>query len=318
LVGAGRGWKVIDRSELAAAPEAYSFSWPGPEAAEALTRSVERFGLLHPLLAISEGGRLTVVSGWRRLAALAKLGTRSTPVGLLEPRSPQHLWDALLEDRLLSGPLNPVELGLYARKRMEATGEDLPGVAAAVGVRPGLPEKAGSWEDHLWVAGLPDRHRAGFAEGRFPAQGVRVLSRAPREDALAVLELLGGARVGVNKFAELARWLLECAWREGLPVVAWAEREGLGGGAGDPEALRREARRRRFPTVTVWEESFPRDCSRARLPAEARLSHASGFEGGRLTCSLAFSSLGQLRALAAEVVAAVDEGRLDPLSRYLG
>ena len=317
MVGAVRDWKLVGPSELATAPEAYSFSWPSPEAAGALVRSLRLFGLLHPLLAVSEGGRLTVLSGWRRRVALEELGAEPVPVGVLEPRSPQHLWDTLLEDRLLSGPLNSVEVGLYARKRMNATGEDLIGVSTALGGRPGLPEKPGALQDYFWIAGLPDRHRDGFAEGRFPVQGVRVLSRAPREDALAVLDLLGDARVGVNKFGELARWLLECAWRDGLPVSAWAEREGLGIGATGPEALRRDVRRRRFPTVTAWEDSFQRDCSRARLPAETRLSHAPSFEGGRLTCSLAFSSVEQLRALAVAVVAAVDEGRLEPLGRYL-
>jgi hypothetical protein len=301
--------------ELVSDPETYSFSWPGPERAGELGASLRRFGLLRPLFAVEAGDGLKVVAGARRLRHLSE--PDAVPVGVVQASPVEDLWDFLLEDQLQAGSLNPVEIGLYARKRMAATGEDAASLSARVSARLGLPERPGALEDPLWIAGLPDPLKDAFAGGRLPAQGVRVLARAPREDALAVLAVLGRARLGANKFTELARSILECAWREGIPAADWLEREGLTAGAPDPERLRREVRRSRYPTVAAWEDSFQKDAAGARLPGGAHLSHPAGFEGGRLTCSLAFASLGELRSLLAELGLAVEEGRLEPLAKYL-
>jgi hypothetical protein len=235
---------------------------------------------------------------------------------------PPELWDLLLEEHLAARPLNPVELGLYVRRRTAGTGESPAGLPAELFRRLGLPPRAAALEDYLWISELPPAHRDGFALGRLPLAGVRVLLRAPREDALALLDLVGapssGAAVGVNKLSELARWALECAWGEGLPLAAWAEREGLRAFAGEPERLRAEVRRRRYPELTAWEADFREDVREAGLPPPVRVSHAPGFEGGRLTCAVTFASLEELGGALAALEECLRSGRLDRLGRYLG
>lgn len=319
-------WRRVSLGELVLAPERYAFSWPGDSDAP-LRESLARFGQLRPLL-VRDGPEPVLVAGHRRAAALEALGAESAwarvlPFSFGEPvTDPPELWDLLLEEHLAARPLNPVELGLYVRRRTAGTGESFAGLPPELFRRLGLPPRPAALEDSLWVSELPPAHRDAFALGRLPLPGVRVLRRAPREDALALLGLLGpssaGTAVGVNKLSELARWALECAWGEGLALAAWAEREGLHTLEGEPERLRAEVRRRRYPELTGWEADFREDARGLGLPPQVRVSHAPGFEGGRLTCSLSFSSLEELGSALAALEEALRSGRLDRLGRYLG
>lgn len=317
MVGLG-DWRTVGAAELSRAPSRYSFSWLSPEAEADLCGSLRRFGLLRPILCSEGAEGLTVVSGHRRLEILGESGQDRVPVHVLPPSSTSELWDLLLEDHLESRALNPVEVGLYVRLRQRDTGEDAEKVARRVLPRLGMPPKPASLEDPLWVADLPDRHRDAFAEERLPLQGVRILARADRQDSLAVLDLLEGARVGVNKFSEIARWVLECAWAEGKNAEAWLAQAGLKPLRRDVEGLRRELRRRRYPQLTQWEESFEGDVRRAGLPRNTRIAHSKAFEGGRLSCAIAFASLEELEGSLAELLELVRAGRLAPLDRYLG
>lgn len=319
-------WRGVSLGDLVPAPERYAFSWPG-EGDALLRESLGRFGQLRPLLVLEGPEPVPVLAaGHRRATLLRALGeeaawARVLPFSFGEPgKDSPELWDLLLEDHLTARPLNPVELGLYVRRRTAGTGEDPAALPPELLRRLGLPQRPGALDDYLWVADLPPRHRDAFALGRLPLPGVRVLLRAPREDALALLDLVGPlpGGVGVNKLSELARWALECAWGEGLALAAWAEREGLGAWAGEPERLRAEVRRRRYPELTAWEADFREDARGLDLPPEARVSHAPGFEGGRLTCTVSFSSLGELGRALTALEECLGSGRLDRLGRYLG
>ncbi|MFU8856914.1 MAG: ParB/RepB/Spo0J family partition protein [Deferrisomatales bacterium] len=311
-------WRRLSLGEVLPEPERYPFSWPGDDAG--LRESLARHGQLRPLLVLWEAGpRPVLAAGYRRAAILQGLGEGSAWVRLVAPPADRRdLWALLLEDHLAARPLNPVEVGLYARRRTADTGEGPDDFPPAVFERLGLPPRPRVLDDFLWIADLPPRHRDAFASGRLPLQGVRVLSRAPRDDALALLDLLAGAAVGVNKLSELARWALECAWGRGVPLDRWLAQENLAAFSGRPDRLRLEVRRRRYPELSAWEESFREDARALGLPSGARLSHAPSFEGGRLSCTLSFAALGELEEALETLLGLLRQGRLDPLGRYLG
>ncbi len=317
MVGAPVG-QPVRIADLKQQPDVYSFSWPSREDEQRLCRSLQEFGLFHPLVAIRTSDGLLLVAGRRRARILGDLGVERAAVRVAEAGEPAALWDLLLEEHRVARPLNPVEIGLYVRARMGATGEDAGEVARSVLPRLGLPPRTGVLDDYLWVAELPAQLRSGFADGRLPVQGVRVVSRAPRDDALVLLSLLSRAPMGVNRFSELARSVLECAWAAGAPVDGWIREQGLEALADDPEALRREVRRRRYPRVAAHEADFERDIRSLRLPGNVRVTHPPWFEGGRLSCQIGFGSLRELEAAVAGLSDAAADGRLQALERYLG
>ncbi len=302
---------------LVDAPERFSFSWPGPGERDRLEQSLREHGLLRPVIGVEREGRTVVVSGSRRLRVLRRVGARRVLVRHVSLEGPA-LWDHLLADHLDHRPLNPVEAGLYLRQRTRDTGESLEALARGVFPRMGLAPRVRAARDPLWLSALPAEARDAVAEGRVPPAAARVLASAPREDALAVLGWLGRWRLGVNRFAELARWALESAWGQGKPVSVWLAEQGLERWEGSPEDLARRVRSARYPTLTALERDLA-GCIRALgLPRDVRIAAPPGFEGGFLVCSLRFRNLAELAARLRELAEDVEAGRWDRLRDFLG
>ena len=309
--------KTVALDALTDAPDRFSFSWPAPGERERLERSLRDHGLLRPLIAVEREGRTVVVSGARRFRILCRMGAREIPVRWVALEG-AALWEHLLADHLDHRALNPVEVGLYLRRRTRDTGESLDELAQRVFPRLGLPPRARAARDPLWLTELPGSLRDAVTEGRVPAAAARVLASAPREDALTVLQWLGRWPLGVNRFAELARWALESAWAEGKQVSAWLAEQGLDRWEGSPEELARRVRRARYPTLAALERDFAGCVQALDLPKGVRVEAPQGFEGGFLVCSLRFRGLAELAGKLRELAEQVEAGRWDRLKDFLG
>lgn len=296
-------------------PERFSFSFPTPADLERLRECICSQGQLFAFAAVRSGERFTLVDGARRLELLRELGATRIRLILMEP---EHLWDDLLALRLSSGPaLNAVETGRYLARRMADTGETARELAPEVFPHLGLPPREGAARDPLWLAGLPVEDALSFAGGDFSTSGVRILAGAPRADALAALKALRGFRLGVNKFTEAARLILECAWRDGITVEAWLDGIDLPSPADGGDRLREALKALRYPKLTELTSAFAADAAALPLSKRAALSHAPGFEGGRLRLTLSFATLSELADDAAKVAEKATAGELDILERYL-
>jgi hypothetical protein len=258
-----------------------------------------------------------LVSGGRRLAWAVAAGVPEVPVAVLEPCGPGELWDRLLAEAQDHRPLNPVEVGLYLRRRLAHTGETLETLEARVLPGLGLPPRAAAAADALWVGGLAPDHRHGFADGSRPLHAARLLRAASREDALAVLRATHELPGGVNKFTEVVRALLECSWRDGLSVAEWLGSQGLDGGGEGLEALREDLRCRRYPQLSRWEKAFPAAVAAAGLPPRVGIHPPRGFEGGRYQCRVTFTSLEELHRDLATILERLGDGRLAALGEFL-
>ena len=311
-------WRAVGTGQLESDPGVYSFSCPLPEEVRALEADLNRNGVLRPLLCSATGqGGWRVLSGHRRLQWALAAGLAGIPVAVLEPCGLPWLWDLLLADALDHRPLNPVEKGLYLRRRMGCSGESMADLEAAVLPLLEMPPRAAAADDVLWVSSLPPEVREGFADGTRPLHAARLLRGAAREDALAILGATAGLVGGINKFTEVVRLLLECSWRDGLPVRGWLGREGLDRVWQSLDEFRLEARRLRYPRLSRQEDTFSRVIDRAGLPPGGGIHAPRGFEGRRYQCRLSFSSLEELRRELKETLQCVDEGRLAGLEEFL-
>lgn len=310
-------WLVANIDQIGKRAESYSFSAPSDDEFQILEDSVQRFGVMRPLVCLAETGELVLVSGYKRLIILEEAGVQNIPLRILPRMDVYRLWDFLLEEHLGSRAMNPVELGRYCLLRENASGESQDQISKNVLPRLGLSPKASILDDAKWIAALPCRLKQPFADGRLPLQGVRVLKTAPREDALAVLALLLGAKAGVNKFVEIIRWIFECAWRENLTAGQLIEKEKLENLCMDSEALRSRLKILRYPRLSDLEAAFAVDIRAVKLPKNVNLSHPKGFEGGRLTCTASFSDLNKLEQILFAMLEGLKDGRFRNLSKYL-
>ena len=305
------------RSALALGGARYSFTLKGPEERNSLNDSLQRQGQLTPLLVVEDEGVLTVAAGSGRLAALTFGGVENIWVRrFLGSRI--ELWDRLLEEQLTGGPLNTGEVALYIKKRLADTGEDVKEFPLELLERLGLPPRHSALDDPLWIGSLEPPELFRYALGELPAKITRILMKAKRDDALAILRATRGMRLGANKIAEVVKCALECAWRDGISVSELLDSEELRAFEGDGEGFRAALRKLRYPTVTSWDEHFSEDVRALKLPDGVTVSHSPGFEGGRLRLTFAFSSFEGLGGDIGEVSEMLSTGAFAGLEKYLG
>lgn len=80
------------------------------ESLEELTHSMERHGLLHPVIAVRRNGAYTLVSGERRLRAAEKLGWKEIDA-IIKDLTDQDLLEIALVENLKRSDLNALEIG---------------------------------------------------------------------------------------------------------------------------------------------------------------------------------------------------------------
>lgn len=80
------------------------------ESLEELTQSMERHGLLHPVIAVRRNGSYTLVSGERRLRAAEKLGWKEIDA-IIKEMTDQDLLEIALVENLKRSDLNALEIG---------------------------------------------------------------------------------------------------------------------------------------------------------------------------------------------------------------
>jgi ParB family chromosome partitioning protein len=100
---------------------------------EELAASIVEVGLLEPPLGRVEGGRIVLVTGHRRLAAMKFLHKRRMPVQILRDLSPGDVLLAQLIGDDQRSRLDPVEEAKAIRRLMDTRGYTLDQVAARLG-----------------------------------------------------------------------------------------------------------------------------------------------------------------------------------------
>ncbi len=309
--------KPVKLSELYVDAGKWSFSFPPRERAEETSHSLVRFGVMRPVLVIETGGGVELVAGCARVAHCRAHGIDEIWARVVDGSDATGLWELLLEDQLAEGAMNIVEVGLYISKRLAETGESLADGAKGFFQRLGLSPKEGAAREPLWVAGLELAHQRRFVEGELPEAGLRLLTEAPRADALTILNVTAGMTLGRNKFIETARWAMEGAWREKLDVAAWLKANDLNDIA-EGETFRKAIWRLRFPQLSRWTDEFAADVTSLKLPGNVSISHSKGFEGGKLRLTTSFESVDELRETLEDIAESAEAGDLSPLEKYLG
>jgi hypothetical protein len=133
LAGEALAVSTIGLNDLESADERFSFSCPTAQEREELAQSLARFGQLRPLLGLrGADGKVTVAAGARRVELLGD-GVAPGAVALVRvvddvaTTNLAALWELLLEDHLLGGEPNVVEVGLYACSILEKRWKSWPG-----------------------------------------------------------------------------------------------------------------------------------------------------------------------------------------------
>ncbi len=297
---------LLDLARIAAGDQRYQLA-PGPatpSASPELSASIRRFGLLRPLIGheLEPGGKVVLVDGRHRLAALLELGARQAPCLLLTADTGEaDVLETALEAILAHRPVSPCEQALFCKKILQHLGRQQ---AAAFLPRFGLPPHPRSLDRLLELLALEENLLCGLHDGRLDGQAARQLISLAAADRLLLWGIIDRLRLSSGKQRKLVNSCRELALRRRTTVellLATPAAQQILGGPGDniPQLAGRlmdwlgaELR----PQLTAAEQEFETFRKTLGLPRQAQLCHAPSFESDELTLSLRFADRKQLQA----------------------
>lgn len=144
-----------------------------------LVRSIVQFGLLHPLVVISEDSKYRILAGHRRYVAVRGLGWEEIPCNVLELNH-REASDVTIMENLIREDVNPVDLGWYLRHLVEDDGMTQEQIGERLG-------KSASWASrYIKLTTIPDEMQAQIQQGNISFRGALELERIENPDVKTI------------------------------------------------------------------------------------------------------------------------------------
>jgi len=266
---------------------------------EDLVASIESLGLIHLPFIRKKGLRFIIVGGFRRIAALKKLGIAPVKARLLAG----HVACArvAIADNSLQRQLNLVEMSraLHLLADISHDAEHLAEQAAALALieNPRLMEKIKP------LCRLPGFIQKGIVSGSISLTMALELGALSSAAAKALVGLFAGLKLGLNRQREMLTLLREISLRDEIPLQAVIGEDRLQGlfraeELDLPQKTREILellRQRRFPSITAAGDRFERLKKDLKLGSGIKLIAPKNFEGTEYNLNMSFNSLSELK-----------------------
>jgi ParB family chromosome partitioning protein len=313
-----------------------------------LEESIRRHGLLTPLILRSVGGpergeaggqtgkaagdanppRFLIISGYKRLLALRRLGVESAAARVLpgESLGETEALHLSMECNRFGRGFGPVEAARGLKRLSDLAGLGPESLARRYAPILGLPPSEEVVEDYLRLADAKEEILDALMGGTISTGHALALARvAPSQQVSIYRRVLVPCKLNRKEFEEVLRHLGDLALKKDVPigdVLRWPEiakilEEEPGDARRRGTDLRFALKRLRYPRLSAVEQQFTRVLKAARLGEEVRLSPPRFFEGEFLDLAFRVRSPDDFERLAGILHRLRSEGRIESLFRIL-
>jgi hypothetical protein len=291
----------VDRMDLAPGPFTMSYGFD----LQPMKLSIKRAGLLNlPLLLESGAGRLIIVSGYRRIAALLEMDFKHLPARILKEREISSLDVLLINffDNLATREFNSVEKGMALSRLANhfSAGEILSHYMALLG----LPSRQPTLENYIsFDRDLDESLKRGLVEGRISEPAAKALLDLMPEERKAVGQLFLDLTFTINQQKQLIELLKDISRtkRTSMADVLQEQRfldirssHSLNGPQ-KTKSLLALLRLQKFPRLSRAEETFKKEVLRLQLPRHVRVQAPSYFESEFYRMEISFRNGKELK-----------------------
>jgi hypothetical protein len=291
-----------------------------------LCESIRNIGLLNPpCIGMGEKGEIEVITGYRRLLALKKLGwpeVTCEDLSFVLPSPRERLLFAFYEN-LASRVFNPVEKALILR-RLEPL-LDKEDILKRMMPLLSLPAHEGTFRFYAKLAEMNHAFKDAVAGGRISLNTAKSLMDLEPESAESAFQGIINLTLNFNQqtqFIDIMNDLFVIEGKfysqilEAEPMAAILENKHLN----KPQKAKKlleELRSRRYPRWKAAERRFQENIARLSLPEGARIDHPAYFEAPGYRLEVQFQDgvdlMEKLRRLSQ--VSGLEEFR-DPLDEH--
>jgi ParB-like chromosome segregation protein Spo0J len=277
---------------------------------EAMASSIRAVGLINaPLVTQEPAGGWVIVSGYRRICAVRRLGWKEIPCRDISDQrlSPLERLQVNLYENLGTRPFNDVEKGMaLARLAEHVSPADLLHQYMPL---LGLPSHRPLLETLIRVTlEFPPEMLEALAQGSLSTASCRLMLDMSTKDRLAVFQVLGSMRFNRNQkqqFIELLSDICGCSEGSisgllGEEAVRSIREDHRRNGPQKASALIRLLREKKFPLLTRAQQRFDRRVSALQLPKGTVIRHDRGFESPAYVLEVPFTNGEGLRRMLCE------------------
>ncbi len=262
---------------------------------ERLMNSLREVGLINPPLVAVRRGRFILVTGWKRVLACLQLSFASIPVRVSEEKDDLRNFLMAVHENLAARDFSSVEkaeiirrLKTFGVKKSQVIRDYLPLLD--------IPAASSFYEKYLALAELESDLKKAIHEKNIPFSVLQIFLELEPGARGLVMPIL--APLGQNKQKEILEDLQEISPRENIAVEdILKSREILHIQSSvelsplqKADRIRAWLRKRRYPSLSSWEESFDLTLRKMRWPKKIALKHSPFFEDEDISVAFSFKN----------------------------
>jgi len=274
----------------------YKISTGGPSGP--LVASIERVGILTPPVLIPKKDTTwSIVSGFKRIAALKRIGVRETIACMLDRKTdPIRCIEIAVIDNSIHRSLNPVEQGRAVLLLDSVYSDDVSLCRAADAL--GVPVNASAAQKLRFAAQMIPCLQNALINGQVALPVALQLSDMKElSDIEQLIELIDVMGLGLNRQREMLDWLKAISRREGISLTTLLEDVEIKRVVENHDMdhkqksrlLRGYFRQRRYPEMVETETRFKDMVKSLKLGNGIRLVPPQHFEGQVFNLTVQFS-----------------------------
>lgn len=302
---------VIELEQITAAAQPYRITTATDY--DSLATSIGAAGLINPPIVASKEDGLTIVSGHRRIAALALLGSDAVSVRYLPADLPEPtLISIAITENTYQRRLNVVEESRCYRllSRHFPSFDNEQQLLRHLG----LSNNKTYIKKTLPVSEMPESIQTHIISGTLSLPIALQLGELERGLAVKVADLFTYLKIGLNKQRELLRLVKEISKRDGrsFEAVLWDRNitdilEDKNKDLGlKVREIRMHLRQCRYPSITTFKKQFTRLRDDLTLPPKVDLLPPHDFEGADYELKLKFDDQKRLKKQLEQLLELVD------------
>jgi len=266
---------------------------------EKMIDSLKKIGLIHPPLVTYRQGRAILVSGWKRVLACLKLSLASIPVEVSQVEDDLQNFFMAFYENLATRNFSLVEKAEIIHKLKEFGLEKNHIIKDYLPLLD-IPSSSFCYEGYLALAQFKPEEKELIHEKNILFSSLQKLSAFKPESRKLILPFL--LSLGQNKQKEVLENLQEISQRENIPVEEFLMTEEIQDILSSEKLpplqkadnFRLLLRKRRYPLLSFWRESFDSSLKKMRWPKEIGIKHSPFFEDENISVTFNFKNKEEL------------------------
>jgi ParB family chromosome partitioning protein len=282
-----------------------------------LRSSIEKVGLIQPVILRKKSGGYQIVCGFRRISVMKELGKSEIESKVFEEKEMEEFqfFSLSLHENLSTRGFNTVEKAIALDKLMHRFQID-PDIVLQTFLPLFLLEPNEKiLNTFLSLAQMEEETKAYVLREEVSRSNIRKFATLDPDDRIAILSLISPLKLGENRLKEILTLLEEISRRNQNRVREIVQRPEIQAVLSQKELTPSQKTERvkkilvdlRYPKMHQLEEEFEKKKKGLNLPSSVTLHHQPFFEGRGLRVQFQFETMEEYKAVLSTLSQLVDK-----------